>query len=83
MHSCFFSKGVFRDALKPYITDFHILALAGDFKLRVETKKRVESHLVNFEAFISDDFDTYFIDRAKSITKIIEFAMGKTISDKG
>lgn len=48
-----------------------------------ELRMRVESHLVNFEAFIADDFDTYFIDRAKSIMKVIEFAMGKTISDKG
>ena len=30
-----------------------------------------------------DDFDTYFIDRAKAIMKVIEGAMEKTISDKG
>ena len=44
---------------------------------------RVESHLVNYDAFIHDDFDVYFIDRAKSILKVIEAAMEKTISDKG
>ncbi len=44
---------------------------------------RVESHLVNYSAFIKDDFDTYFIDRAKAIIKVIEDAMEKTISDKG
>lgn len=47
-----------------------------------ELQMRVESHLVNFDAFIHDDFDTYFIDRAKAIMKVIESAMGKTISDK-
>ena len=43
----------------------------------------MESHLVNYDAFIQDDFDTCFIDRAKAIMKVIEGAMGKTISDKG
>lgn len=47
-----------------------------------QLRLRVESHLVNFDAFIHDDFDTYFIDRAKSILKVIEAAMEKTISDK-
>ena len=45
-------------------------------------RQRVESHLVNYDAFINDDFETYFIDRAKSIMSVIENAMGKTISDK-
>lgn len=49
----------------------------------VQLRLRVESHLVNYNAFIQDDFDTYFIDRAKAIMKVIEDAMGKTISDKG
>lgn len=44
---------------------------------------RVESHCVDYDAFISDDFDTYFINRAKAILKVIEAAMGKTIPDKG
>lgn len=48
-----------------------------------QLRLRVESHLVNYDAFIHDDFDTYFIDRAKSILKVIEAAMEKTISDKG
>ncbi|MDO4543157.1 MAG: DUF262 domain-containing protein [Clostridia bacterium] len=47
-----------------------------------ELQLRVESHMVNFDAFIHDDFDTYFIDRAKAIMKVIESAMGKAISDK-
>lgn len=48
-----------------------------------QLRLRVESHLVNYDAFIQDDFDAYFIDRAKAIMKVIESAMGKTISDKG
>lgn len=38
---------------------------------------------MNYDAFIYDDFDTYFIDRAKAIMTVIEGAMEKTISDKG
>lgn len=48
-----------------------------------QLRLRVESHLVNYDAFIRDDFDTYFIDRAKAIMKVIEGAMEKTIADKG
>ena len=44
---------------------------------------RVESHLINYDYLVSDDFDKYFIARAKAILKVIEDAMGKTISDKG
>lgn len=48
-----------------------------------QLRQRVESHLVNYDAFIRDDFDAYFIDRAKAIMLVIEGAMEKTISDKG
>ncbi len=48
-----------------------------------ELRSRVESHLIDYERFISDDFDGYFISRAKSIMKAIEAAMGKKIADKG
>lgn len=50
-----------------------------------ETKfrERVETHFVNYDAFINDDFDTYFVDRAKALLKAIENAMGKKVSDKG
>ena len=47
-----------------------------------QLKARVESHLINYDYFIKDDFDNYFIERAKSILKVIEQAMGKTIADK-
>ena len=48
-----------------------------------QLRLRVESHLVNYDEFIQDDFDGYFIDRAKAIMKVIEDTMEKTISDKG
>ena len=38
---------------------------------------------MNYDAFIRDNFNAYFIDRAKSIMKVIEGAMEKSISDKG
>ena len=48
-----------------------------------ELRFRIESHLVNYDYLIADDFDHYFIARAKEILKVIEEAMGKTIADKG
>lgn len=46
-------------------------------------KDRIESHLINYAVFIEDDFDLYFIDRAKRLLSIIEKAMGKTVTDRG
>ena len=45
-------------------------------------KTRIESHLINYEALKANDFDTYFIDRAKKLLLLVEKAMGKTVSDK-
>ena len=42
-----------------------------------------ESHKVNYDALISDDFDTYFVDRAKELLNLIEAAMGKKVADRG
>ena len=44
---------------------------------------KVESHLIDYIALVGDDFNSYFIARAKCIMKVIEKAMGKTIADKG
>lgn len=44
---------------------------------------RIESHLIDYPAFITDDFESYFIHRAKRLLAIIEKAMGKTVADKG
>ena len=46
-------------------------------------RNRVESHLVDYDCFVADDFDGYFINRAKALMRVIEIAMGKTIADKG
>lgn len=48
-----------------------------------ELRARIESHLINFDALATDDFDTYFIDRAKKLLDAIERAMGKAVPDRG
>ena len=48
----------------------------------IELKKRIESHLVNYDAFSTNDFDKYFIERAKALLCVIESAMGKSIADR-
>ena len=49
----------------------------------VELQKRIVSHLIDFKALSSDDFENYFIDRAKKLLTIIEKAMGKKVADRG
>ena len=48
-----------------------------------ELRARIESHLIDFDALAADDFDTYFIDRAKKLLDAIERAMGKAVPDRG
>ena len=48
-----------------------------------QLRQRVESHLIDWDAFMRDDFDAYFADRAKKLLSTIEMAMGKQIADKG
>ena len=48
-----------------------------------QLKMRIESHLIDYEALAADDFDTYFIDRARKLLAIIEKAMGKKVADRG
>lgn len=48
-----------------------------------ELKDRIESHMINFEYLKQNDFDNYFIDRAKKLLNLIENAMGKNVSDRG
>lgn len=48
-----------------------------------QLRMRVESHLIDYDAFIADDFDAYFIARAKRLLTVIESAMGKSVADKG
>lgn len=47
-----------------------------------ELRLRVESNLVDFNAFMADDFNSYFISRAKALLGIIEKAMGKSVAGR-
>ena len=47
-----------------------------------ELKNRIESHFINYNELIADDFDSYFVARAKSLLNLIEKAMGKPVSDR-
>lgn len=47
-----------------------------------QLRQRIESHLINYDALASDDFDSFFIDRAKKLLTIIENAMGKKVADR-
>ncbi len=42
----------------------------------------IESHKIDYELLVADDFDAYFIDRTKRLLKAIETATGKTISGR-
>lgn len=48
-----------------------------------QLRLRIESHLIDYDKLIADDFDSYFIERAKRLLRVIESAMGKAIADKG
>lgn len=47
-----------------------------------ELRERIESHLIDYDALATDDFDSYFIDRAKKLLDAIERAMGKSVPDR-
>ncbi len=47
-----------------------------------ELRDRIESHLINYDLLVSDNFDLYFVERAKSILDLIESAMGKPVTDR-
>lgn len=47
-----------------------------------ELKERIESHCVDYDALVRDDFDSYFVDRANKLLGLIEKAMGKPVSDR-
>ena len=42
--------------------------------------ENLKSHFISLEDIKNDNFDVYFIKRAKAILKLVEQAMGKTIS---
>ncbi len=49
---------------------------------QVKIVEAIESHKVNYNHLASDDFDAYFIDRAKQLLDRIEKAMGKSVSGR-
>ncbi len=44
--------------------------------------ERIESHGIDYQMLIADDFDAYFADRAKKLLDLIEKAMEKPVSDR-
>ena len=42
----------------------------------------MESHFINYAELKADDFNGYFIDRAKSLLSLIEKAMNKPVTDR-
>lgn len=48
-----------------------------------QLRRRIESHLIDYDAFVRDDFDAYFVDRARKLLAVIEGAMGKAVADRG
>jgi len=47
-----------------------------------ELRSRIESHFIDYGYLAANDFDSYFVDRAKKLLKLIEKAMGKSVADK-
>ena len=43
---------------------------------------RLKTHFVDYNSFIADDFESYFIARAKALLSLIEDAMGKQVADR-
>lgn len=48
----------------------------------IKLKEFIDSHLINSDLLLSDDFDSFIIDRAKSILNGIEKFSGKKITDR-
>lgn len=45
-------------------------------------RARLEADLIDYDAFMRDDFDGYFIERARRILGLVESAMGKRVTDR-
>lgn len=48
-----------------------------------QLKERIESHFVDYSLLVANDFDGYFIARAKQLLDLIEVAMQKPVTDRG
>lgn len=49
---------------------------------QVEIQEAIESHKVSYAHLVLDDFNAYFIDRAKQLLDRIEQATGKSVSGR-
>mgnify|MGYP000071593064 FL=1 len=47
-----------------------------------QLKERVESHFIEFAKLKANDFDGYFVERAKRLLDLIEKAMDKPVTDR-
>ncbi len=47
-----------------------------------ELRKRIESHLINYDLLAANDFDAFFVDRAKRLLDVIGEAIGKTVAGR-
>ena len=47
-----------------------------------ELRERVESHCINYDLLVADDFDGFIINRAKRLLDLIGEAMGKEVSGR-
>lgn len=45
-------------------------------------RERIESHFIDYDELKADDFDAYFVDRAKKLLSLIDKAMGKKVADR-
>ena len=52
--------------------DYHVTA--------DELKKNIETHLIDYDALVQDDFNTYFEKRTRALLDLISKAMGKSVS---
>ena len=47
-----------------------------------EFRARAESNFIDYDMFMADDFEGFFVDRARKLLRLIEQVMGKPITDK-
>lgn len=60
----------------------YIGTMANKGLMQVQIQEAIESHKINYAHLVSDDFNAYFIDRAKQLLDRIEIATGKSVSGR-
>ncbi|MHC1694000.1 MAG: DUF262 domain-containing protein [Eubacteriales bacterium] len=73
------NRSIGGDAPSIYCNKIMKNAQIDELQLRIH----VESHLIDYDALIANEFDKYFIARAKRLLTVIENVMGKYVADKG